>query len=168
MRTQRDELRAIGVDYLSYRDGEIPAESVRILLEAGAWLKANGEAIYGAQSTELMGVGAPNAASLRRLQAQERSAAKTGAGQVKEIKLEMEYEWLATGKDGKIYIHLFKWPAGEFSISDFSAEVSQAYLLSARDEQLKFAQTGTQLKVDLPEVSTSEIATVLCLELKSF
>lgn len=33
------------------REGEIPAESVRLLKEVGAWMRVNGESIYGSQSS---------------------------------------------------------------------------------------------------------------------
>jgi alpha-L-fucosidase len=44
-------------------EGEIPAESVRILREAGAWVRANGEAIYG---TTFAGTKSPKWGSVTR------------------------------------------------------------------------------------------------------
>jgi alpha-L-fucosidase len=44
-------------------EGEIPAESVRILREAGAWVRANGEAIYG---TTFAGAKPPKWGSITR------------------------------------------------------------------------------------------------------
>ena len=32
-------------------EGEIPAESIRLLKEVGAWMKVNGESIYGTQAS---------------------------------------------------------------------------------------------------------------------
>lgn len=147
-------------------EGVIPAESVRILLEAGAWLKVNGEAIYGAEPTVFAGVGELNQESLEEMQEQARKAALTGAGKDKKVTLEMNYEWLATGKDGKVYIHLFEWPDGEFTLSGCEDTVSNAYLLAAPDVKLSFEQAQNSVTVELPADPLDPIATVLCLELK--
>ena len=145
-------------------EGEIPAESVEILTEVGAWLKVNGEAIYGATPTPLQGVGIPSAESLRRIQAQEKMAAKTGAGPRKKIKPEIEYEWLATGKDGKIYIHLFKWPSEPFVLSNLEGKVSRAYLLAdPKKKSLQYTQTAETLTVTFSAIPVDDKANVLCL-----
>jgi alpha-L-fucosidase len=144
--------------------GEIPAESVRILLEAGAWLEANGEAVYGAEPTAFKGVGAPDLVSLEQMQAQAEQAAKTGAGKVKKVEPEMIYDWLATSKGNKVYIHLFEWPEGAFELSDCRDTVTQAYLLREPAVKLSFQQEEGRLSVDLPSEPLDSIATVLCLE----
>lgn len=146
-------------------EGEIPADSVRILLEAGEWLKVNGEAIYGAEETAFEGVGEVNPDSLAEMKEQARKAALTGAGKDKKVTLEMNYEWLATGKDGKIYIHLFEWPEdGVFHLPNCEDTVASAHLLAAPETKLSFEQDGDDFSVQLPAESLDAIATVLCLE----
>lgn len=148
-------------------EGEIPADSVRILLEAGEWLKVNGEAIYGAEETAFKGVGEVNPDSLAEMKEQARKAALTGAGKDKKVTLEMNYEWLATGKDGKVYIHLFEWPQnGLFNLPNCEGTVTSAYLLAARGSKLPVEQVGKGVSVQLPAEPLDSIATVLCLEFK--
>jgi len=146
-------------------EGVIPEDSVKILAEVGDWLKINGEAIYGAKPTELEGVGKLSTESLDQLKAQEKASGKTGTLKKRKVKPEMVYEWLATGKAGKIYIHLFKWPTNPFVIEEFKGQVSKVYLLSARGKHLKFKQTGSILTVGLPSEPTGGLVPVLCLEL---
>ena len=95
------------------------------------------------------------------------AAAKTGAGPRKKIKPEIEYDWLATGKDGKIYIHLFKWPSGPFVLSNLEGKVSKAYLLAdPKKKSLPYTQTAETLTVTLPATPLDDKATVLCLVFK--
>ena len=148
-------------------EGEIPADSVRILLEAGEWLKVNGEAVYGAEETVFKGVGEVNPDSLAEMKEQARKAALTGAGKDKKVTLEMNYEWLATGKDGKVYIHFFEWPEnGLFNLSNCEGAVASAYLLAAPNSKLPIEQVGNDFSVQLPAEPLDAIATVLCLEFK--
>jgi alpha-L-fucosidase len=148
-------------------EGVIPAESVAVLREVGDWLKVNGEAIYGAEPTSLKGAGALSAESLKKLKAQEEMAVKTGATPRKKVEAEMVYDWLATGKENRIYIHLFKWPTEPLVINGLKGEVAKAYLLADPEKTaLKFTQTNGMLMVDLPKKTLDQNATVLCLTLK--
>ena len=146
--------------------GEIPAESQAVLSEVGDWLEVNGEAIYGATPTSLKGAGAFSAESLKRIKEQEKAAVQTGARKLKKIEPEFVYEWLATGKDGKVYIHLFQWPTKPFVTEGFQGKVAKAYLLANPEKILRTSQTGNTLTVDLPVAPADERATVLCLDLK--
>ena len=40
-------------------EGELPADGVKIVKQVGAWLRVNGEAIYGAGPSNLKGMGTP-------------------------------------------------------------------------------------------------------------
>ena len=75
----------------------------------------------------------------------------------------MDYEWLATGKGDTIYIHLFEWPGGTFTLENMEPKITRAYLLADPDTGLETTRSGTTLSVTLPPVSPDEIATVLCL-----
>ncbi len=144
-----------------------PAESVVVLREVGDWLKVNGEAIYGAEPTSLKGVGALSAESLKKLKAQEEMAVKTGATPRKKVEAEMVYDWLATGKEGRIFIHLFTWPNEPLVISGLEGTVAKAYLLADPEKKaLQFSQTGDTFTVTLPETPIDDKDSVLCLNLK--
>jgi alpha-L-fucosidase len=230
---QLDELRDIGVDYLSYRDrtipeqpkwrdwetcmtlngawgytaadhnwkspktvvqmlaevvskggnfllnfgptaeGELPAESVAVVKQVGAWLRVNGEAIYGAgPKSDLKGTRAPAAASSLEIGKKKRSnakAVKSGPA----IQPESEIDWLATsrpaakeaGQPAKIYLHIFKWPDGRLEVKGMTSKVSKAYLLGdAKHTPLKFSQSAETFSVELPPIAPDPIATVVCLE----
>ena len=148
-------------------EGEIPAESVAILSEVGEWLEVNGEAVYGATPTSLKGVGAVSPQSLERIKKQEEMAVKTGAKKLKKIEPEFVYEWLATGKDGKVYIHIFDWPEGPFMIQGFEGEVDQAtFVADPERKPVEFSQDGNGLSVHLPAEPLDDRATVLRLSMK--
>ena len=192
---QLDELRHVGVDYLSYRDktipdkpqwrdwetcmtmndhwgfakgdshwkspavlirqlieisdkggnfllnvgptaeGVIPAPSVERLQVVGAWLKVNGEAIYGTGPSPL-------------------AHPKAGG-------------WFCTSKPGTLYIHFLAWPGKSFTVTGVKEKVVKACLLADRGKSLSVTQTGEQVIVVLPEKMPDAIATVLRLDLNA-
>ena len=79
----------------------------------------------------------------------------------------MVYDWLATGKENRIYIHLFKWPIDPLVINGLKGQVAKAYLLADPEKTaLKFTQANGVLMVNLPKKTLDQNATVLCLTLK--
>ena len=132
--------------------GVIPPPSVERLREIGAWLKVNGEAVYGAGMT-------PFGPELGKFDATKKNK-KTGKPEFVPGE-----EWRCTTKPGKIYVHLFKWPAGHFDASGVKGSIKKAYLLAdpARTS-LKVKQTGADVSVELPEQAPDALASVLCLE----
>jgi alpha-L-fucosidase len=81
--------------------GEIPAESIKLLKEVGAWMKVNGEAIYGTRATPF-----------KRL--------PWGRCTTKDA-----------GADTTLYLHVFDWPAdGKLAVPGLSNEVKAATLLA--------------------------------------
>ncbi len=84
-------------------EGVIPQQSQDNLREVGRWLKINGEAIYGAGPTpfgEELGANDP--------------VAKDSKG---NPVFHQATDYRVTTKPGKLYVHLFKWPAGSFALS---------------------------------------------------
>ena len=77
--------------------------------------------------------------------------------------------WRCTTKPGKLYVHLFQWPAGSFELSKVKGKVSRAYLLAdAAHKPLKLTQEGDRVAVALPEKAPGQIATVLVLETNGY
>lgn len=140
-------------------EGFIPEASVTRLKEMGAWLKVNGEAIYGAQRTVF---GAEFGA--------EDPVRKDKAG--KPV-FTVQRDWRCTtkppstgsGQAGKLYIHLFNWPAGAMELKGVAGKVTKAVLLADPDRKpLPFQQEGRTVSVPLPAHAPDALGSVLCLD----
>ncbi len=132
-------------------EGIIPQPSIDRLLRIGAWLKVNGEAIYGCGPT-------PFGVELGHMSPTEKD--KSG----RPVFVSGE-NWRATTKPGRIYIHVFKWPAdGRLELPAARSKIAKAYLLAERDRALKFSQTADGLSISLPEKAPDAVASVVCLE----
>lgn len=145
----------------------IPEPSVQCLKQAGDWLKVNGEAIYGVRSTIFEGKGEfikRTAAEQRKL---DKEARATGAGKRKKDEKQKEYAWLATGREGKLYLHFFQWPTKPFVLKGFDKDkVTGSYFLAdAEKSPVPFTQDGETVTITLPAQPIDELSTVLCLEL---
>jgi alpha-L-fucosidase len=135
--------------------GVIPQPSQDALRAVGRWLKVNGEAIYGAGPT-------PFGDELGKV-AGTRVVEKNGRKKKEEV-VEGDQGWRCTVKPGKLYIHLFKWPAA-FELDGVNGKATRAYLLAdANHTSLKLSQTGGKLTVELPAKAPGEFASVLCIE----
>jgi alpha-L-fucosidase len=131
--------------------GIVPQPEVERLQAMGAWLKVNGEAIYGTQPT-LFG---PEAGSY----------SETEKGRSGKPKFIAAWNWRSTTRPDKIYIEVFNWPTGAFHLANVPRKVTNAYLLgdSARTP-LKLSQSGNGLDIQLPAKPLDPIATVMVLE----
>ena len=117
----------------------------------GRWLKVNGESIYGAGPT-------PFGSELGEVDNTTKD--KKGNPGFKIAK-----DWRCTTKPGKLYIHLFKYPAAEFELSKVEGKVKKAYLLAdAKHTSLKMKQSGDKVTVVLPAKAPDAIDSVLVME----
>jgi alpha-L-fucosidase len=98
-------------------DGTIPQPSQDILRTVGRWLKVNGEAIYGADSTPFgEELGEPSA---------------KGAKDVRGAQLVYpQTEWRITTKPGKLYFTFFSEPRAPFPMPAMKNAVKRAYQLA--------------------------------------
>jgi alpha-L-fucosidase len=97
-------------------DGTIPQPSQDILRTVGRWLKVNGEAIYGADSTPFgEELGEPSA---------------KGAKDVRGAQLVYpQTEWRITTKPGKLYFTFFSEPRAPFPLPAMKNAIKRAYQL---------------------------------------
>ena len=132
-------------------EGLIPAPSIERLAEVGAWMKVNGEAIYGTTATPF---GSELGAAVK---------AKDGYGH--DTTVSSGNDWRCTSKPGKIYVMIFNWPAsGKFELPGLQSKVTKAYLLADRKD-LKFSQNDAGVTLDLPAAAPDKIASVICVEI---
>jgi alpha-L-fucosidase len=133
--------------------GMVPQAEVARLQAMGAWLKVNGEAIYGTQPT-LFG---PEAGSFSPTEKDKKG----------EPKFIPAWDWRSTTGPGKIYLEIFTWPTGSFHLDKLPRKVTGAYLLAdAAHKPLKLTHTGDALDIQLPATAPDPIATVVVLQTK--
>ena len=135
-------------------EGVIPAAHVKNLQVAGEWLKANGEAIYGAGRTPFGEELGHHSAVL--------------PSHFGERQFIPANEWRATTKPGKIYVHIFQWPKkGEFYLPTPATAIKSVSVLGdASGTPMKVTQKRDHVSIKLPFNAPDPIATVLCIELE--
>jgi alpha-L-fucosidase len=132
-------------------EGVIPSPCPEALREVGRWLKVNGESIYGAGPT-------PFGPELGAEHPTDQDP-KTGAPVFVP-----DRAWRCTAKPGRLYLHLFQWPAGPFALPGVPGRVTRAYLLSdPQRAALTFTQAGDALSLVLPAQAPDPLGTVVCL-----
>jgi alpha-L-fucosidase len=122
-------------------EGVIPSPEIDDLRAIGAWLRVNGESIYGTG----------------------RAADGVSVAQTSQ-----KTEWRCTTKTGKIYIHLFTWPGATLVIDGIHGPVTKAFLLAdPAHKPLNVKKSESEEIVSLPMAAPDNINSVLCLETAS-
>jgi alpha-L-fucosidase len=130
-------------------EGEITAPYATRLRQIGAWLKTNGEAIYGCGRTAF---------------GNEFGAYQTVDGKRKFVASPLV--WRCTTKPGKIYIHIFAWPEdGILQLPAIKGKIRKARLLAAHGLKVRFKQTAGTTLLTLPHEAPDSIASVVRIEM---
>ena len=117
-------------------DGTIPPESIERLKQVGAWMKVNGEAVYGTKGSPLKPLA-------------------WGRCTRKEV-----------NGNTFLYFSVFEWPVnGKLEVPGVKNKVISAKLLS-NGNAVKTSSAGDVLTVTLPVAPTDKIASVIRVELK--
>jgi alpha-L-fucosidase len=132
-------------------EGTFPPPALDRLAGIGRWMQVNGEAIYGAHPAPF----GQEPGSLDR----------AGKVQMEKAESDPRWEWRATAKPGKLFIHVFQWPAGELKIPAVTAIIKRAFLLASPQTPLAVKQTDAGVSIRLPSQAPDAMASVICLEL---
>jgi alpha-L-fucosidase len=134
--------------------GVFPPESIDRLNVIGAWLRTNGDAIYGSGPTPF----GPEAGSFSPTE-------KDAQGQPLWIPA---WHFRCTTKPGKVFVHLLEWPAGgSIELPSPASKVTRAYLLADPAHQpLSLSTTADRIVISLPKSAPDPIISVICLELQ--
>lgn len=118
-------------------EGEVPVPSIERLKEVGAWMKENGEAIYGTKASPF-------------------SQLKWGRVTQKP-----------KGKNTLLYMSVFNWPVdGKLVVDGLENKVLKAYSLGNKKQNLKIEIKEAEKIIDVSNVKQSKYATVIVLEIK--
>ena len=119
------------------------------LREMGAWLKVNGDAIYGCGGT----VWGHEFGEFGKVDGKRKFIAAPAL-------------WRCTSKPGKIFIHVLQWPHdGKLELPAFQGKIVKARLLADASAPVTVAQSAEKLVLSLPAQAPDPIASVVCLEL---
>jgi alpha-L-fucosidase len=116
-------------------EGEIPAESVQRLQEIGAWMKTNGESIYGTQGGPFKILPWGRCTMKRQ------------------------------GPTTRLYLHVFDWPKnGVLVVPGIYNEAITAHLLATPGAKLPVRRDDDALHISLPNSATDAINSVVVLD----
>ncbi len=130
-------------------DGTIPDEVQKVLLDVGAWLKVNGDAIYGTRPWRVFGEGPTKVAE--------------GSFHDTDVQPYTPEDFRFTTKSGTLYAIELGWPAkGEAMIHSLSSGVGQQRVesveLMGSDAKLKFQQGTDGLHISVPAAPSGKYA----------
>jgi len=132
-------------------DGTIPQPSQDILRAVGAWLKVNGEAVYGAGATPFGDeLGEPSSKGTKDVRGQPLMLART--------------EWRVTTKPGKLYFTFFAEPRAPFELPPMKNKVKRVYRLAdGAAVDVKVEGSRTFLNIERPILDP--MATVVVVDI---
>jgi alpha-L-fucosidase len=139
-------------------DGTIPEEEQWILREVGAWLKVNGEAIYGTRPWKIYGEGPTKVAG--------------GKFHDTDTKPYTAEDFRFTTKGSTLYAIGLGWPAGGVArIRSFGTDTPggrqkiRSVVLLGSEDRIEWQQQSDGLKVQLPRQLPSSYAYALRIQL---
>jgi alpha-L-fucosidase len=138
-------------------DGTIPEEVQQVLLDVGAWLKVNGDAIYGTRPWKIYGEGPTKVAA--------------GSFHDTDTAAYTAEDFRFTTRSGALYAIELGWPSGGEAVIHSlgttalnSQKVTSVAVLGS-DAKLDFQQLPDSLRIKLPTQASGKYAYTFCVML---
>ena len=139
-------------------DGMIPPVMEERLLQMGAWLKVNGEAIYGTrpwtQAKQWTAGAQPQVSYGQEYNTEYDFAKLIEAPRDGKASIEAFF----TAKGNSVYAILPRWPGRRFTLKDFGGTNPKSVTLLGAAEPLKFQAGANSVTVELPDLPGDLIA----------
>ncbi|MHC4206835.1 MAG: alpha-L-fucosidase [Planctomycetota bacterium] len=137
-------------------DGRIPVIMQERLLQIGAWLKTNGEAIYGTRMWKVPCQWSKGSIPkterkeyMSRFNILEQTVAPPEGQAFKEV--------LFTFKNKNLYAIMPKWPGKELMLKDITPGSDTEVILLETKEKLTWKADGNNLVINIPEFDVNKI-----------
>jgi alpha-L-fucosidase len=118
-------------------DGTVQQEFIDRLDGMGAWLKVNGESIYGTQMDQ--------------------------ASETSPIRFRPKDSGTITAAGNRVFVHVFHWPSENLILENYFRKVRSARWLPTGNE-VRYSQKGTRVKLSLPKEPLDFADSVVVLE----
>jgi alpha-L-fucosidase len=133
-------------------DGTIPVVMEERLLQIGAWLKVNGEAIYGAKPLKVTRQWSAGEVPKMDYNQEFNSTYDVTRLTEKPAPGKAGIEAFFTSKGASVYVILPRWPGRRFTVKEFDGTGLKSATLLGTAAPLRFQSQGKGLTVDLPEI----------------
>ena len=133
-------------------DGTIPVVMEERLLQIGAWLKVNGEAIYGTKPLKVTRQWSAGEVPKMDYNQEFNSAYDVTKLTEKPALGKAGIEAFFTSKAANVYVILPRWPGRRFTVKEFDGTGLKSATLLGIAAPLRFQSQGKGVTVDLPEI----------------
>jgi len=135
--------------------GEFPPKQIDCMKEIGAWLKINGEAIYGTRGGPYKPVYSYRK-DINENTAPEVIGGYFYAGKVPKI--------VSTFKENKVFVHILEWQEpGLITLPKLPGKIIKCYLITG--EKLKITESKNSITIHVPKEKLNSIDNIIILEI---
>ena len=139
-------------------DGTIPVIMEERLLQIGAWLKLNGEAIYGTKPWKITRQWSAGEVPKIDYNAEFNAAYDVTKLTGKPEGGKASIEALFTSKGSDLYAILPRWPGRQFTVKEYGGAQPKSVTLLGAAQPLRFQAAGGSVTIELPDLPEELLA----------